>query len=85
MNKLKRDLPIYVLSASLVFLGISNISSADAGTVTDAHVKNLEKYVRNLDDCMYTYYFGIGGVSADSLADVTECKYAFGKFSVKFW
>ena len=52
--KLKKDLPIYVLSASLVFLGISistNQASADPSQVTSFEFSRLKSDVDSLKRC----------------------------------
>jgi len=52
--KLNKDLPIYVLSASLVFLGISistNQASADPSQVTSFEFSRLKSDVDSLKRC----------------------------------
>jgi hypothetical protein len=50
MSKLKRDLSIYLLSASLVFLGISiNSNQANAASASNAQ---LQSQIINLRNCL---------------------------------
>jgi|688.fasta_scaffold2865181_1 hypothetical protein len=50
MKRIKRDLPIYVLSAALVFLGIS-VSTETAGAAIDPRVSVLQKQIDSLREC----------------------------------
>ena len=85
-RRISRDLPIYVLSAALIFLGISiSTQSADAGTKTDAHIKNLEKYVYQLDGCLYGVYFGLESSFATSPSDSRTCQAIIGKLRIQNW
>ena len=86
MKRIKRDLPIYVLSAALVFLGVAiSTQSANAGTKTDAHIKNLEKYTYQLDACLYGVYFGMDSVFADTPSDSRTCQAILGKLRIPNW
>ena len=61
--KLKKDLPIYVLSASLVFLGISistNQASADPSQVTSFEFSRLKSDVDSLKRCANQNFTTIG-------------------------
>ena len=54
MKKLNRDLPIYVLSASLVFLGIcisSNQATAAPSSATAADLARLQTQLTNFKRC----------------------------------
>ena len=52
MKRIKRDLPIYVLSAALVFLGISiSTQQAGAATVKDARVSALLSEFSSFKQC----------------------------------
>ena len=77
---------LYLLSVSLIFLGFSNLTKATAGTTTDAHVKVIEKYLKNLDSCLYehagtvrSYYEPV------PLSDIPQCKAAIGNLIIKWW
>jgi hypothetical protein len=53
MKRIKRDLPIYVLSASLVFFGISiQITSAGAATSSNSQVTKIQNDLSQLKDCV---------------------------------
>ena len=61
--KLKKDLPIYVLSASLVFLGISisaNQASADPSQVTSFEFSRLKSDVDSFKRCANQNFTTIG-------------------------
>lgn len=48
MNYLKKNFPIFLLSESLIFVGISSVNQADAATTT---IASLQKEIRNLKSC----------------------------------
>jgi hypothetical protein len=61
--KLKKDLPIYVLSAALVFLGISistNQASADPSQVTYSEFSRLKSDLDSLKRCANQNFRTIG-------------------------
>lgn len=62
MTKIKRDIPIYVLSASLIFAGIS-ISSNQATAAYDpnaARIATLENQFRSFKSCVNRQLSSIG-------------------------
>jgi len=52
MSKFKKDLPIYVLSASLVFFGITTATQADAHPTDSARIRSLETQLSNFKNCV---------------------------------
>ena len=52
MTKFKKDLPIYVLSASLVFFGITTATQADAHQTDSARIRSLESQLSNFKRCV---------------------------------
>jgi hypothetical protein len=77
MNKLKRDLSIYVLAASMVFLGIS-ISGNQASAAYDpnaARITALESQLSSLKSCLNRQLTQIGFYSPDRdrFIFVTRC------------
>ena len=52
MSKFKKDLPIYVLSASLVFFGIATATQADAHPTDTARIRSLEGQLSSLKSCI---------------------------------
>jgi hypothetical protein len=49
---IKRDLPIYVLSASLVFVGVTSATQADAHPTDTARIRALESQLSSFKDCV---------------------------------
>ena len=52
MNRIKRDLPIYVLSASLIFFGVSTATQADAHSSDTTKIRNLENQFSTFKSCV---------------------------------
>ena len=52
MSKIKKDLPIYVLSASLVFFGVTTATQADAHPTDSSRIRSLERQLSNLKSCI---------------------------------
>ena len=52
MSKFKKDLPIYVLSASLVFFGITTATQAGAHPTDSSRIRSLETQLSNLKKCV---------------------------------
>jgi hypothetical protein len=52
MSKFKKDLPIYVLSASLVFFGITTATQADAHSTDTSRIRALESKLNTLKNCV---------------------------------
>ena len=52
MSKFKKDLPIYVLSASLVFFGITTATQADAHPSDTSRIRALENQFINFKSCV---------------------------------
>ena len=52
MSKFKKDLPIYVLSASLVFFGITTATQADAHPSDTSRIRTLENQFRDFKSCV---------------------------------
>lgn len=77
--KLKKDLPIYVLSASLVFLGISistNQASADPSQVTSFEFSRLKSDLDSFKRCANQNFTTIGFYNAKTnsrMAFVRSC------------
>jgi len=47
--EMSKNLPIYVLSASLVFVGIISANQAEGATSTASQIATLQKQVKTLD------------------------------------
>ena len=60
MSKLKKDLPIYVLSASLVFFGVTTATQADAHPTDSSRIRSLESQLSNLRYCINRELSNIG-------------------------
>jgi hypothetical protein len=52
MSKFKKDLPIYALSASLVFVGITTATQADAHPTDTARIRMLESQLSTFKECV---------------------------------
>ena len=52
MNRIKRDLPIYVLSASLIFFGVSTSTQADAHSSDTSKIRALENKFSSFKNCV---------------------------------
>ena len=52
MNKIKRDLPIYVLSAALIFFGVATATQADAHSTDTARIRALENQLSSFKNCV---------------------------------
>ena len=52
MNRIKRDLPIYVLSASLIFFGVSTATQADAHPSDTSRILFLQNQFNNFKSCV---------------------------------
>jgi hypothetical protein len=67
MLKIKRDLPIYVLSASLIFAGItiSTNSATAAYDPNSARISSLESQVSSLKSCLNRQLSSIGAYMPD--------------------
>lgn len=75
MNKFKKDLPVYVLSASLVFVGVTTATQADAHPTDSARIRSLESQLRSLKDCVNRQFTSISFYepSRDRNIFVTRC------------
>ncbi len=60
MNRIKRDLPIYVLSASLIFFGVSTATQADAHSSDTTKIRNLENQFSTFKSCVNRQLASIG-------------------------
>lgn len=60
MSKFKKDLPIYVLSASLVFFGVTTATQADAHPTDSSKIRSLESQVSALRSCLNRQLSQIG-------------------------
>lgn len=60
MSKFKKDLPIYVLSASLVFFGVTTATQADAHPTDSSRIRSLENQLSNLRYCINRELSNIG-------------------------
>lgn len=47
--KITKNLPIYLLSASLLFVGVTSISQAQGATSTSSQIRALQKQVKTLN------------------------------------
>ena len=65
MLRVNKNLPIYVLSASLIFFGISTANQADAQPSDTSRIRNLENEVRNLKSCLNRQLSSIGFFSPE--------------------
>lgn len=52
MSKFKKDLPIYVLSASLLFFGVATATQADAHPTDTARIRALESQLSSFKSCV---------------------------------
>lgn len=48
MKRIKKDLPIYVLSVSLVIFGVNTASKAEAHSTDTSRIRTLEGQIRTL-------------------------------------
>jgi hypothetical protein len=48
MKYLKKNFPIFLLSGSLIFVGVTSINQAEAATAT---IASLQKEIRSLKSC----------------------------------
>lgn len=60
MSKFKKDLPIYVLSVSLVFFGVTTATQADAHPTDSSRIRSLENQLSNLRYCINRELSNIG-------------------------
>lgn len=75
MNRIKRDLPIYVLSASLIFFGVSTATQADAHSSDTSKIRALENQFSAFKSCVNRQLTNISFYqpSRDSFIFVTRC------------
>ena len=75
MKRLKKDLPIYVLSASLVFFGMATATKADAHPTDSARIRALENQLNSLKSCLNRQLMNITfyDSSRDRNIFVTRC------------
>lgn len=75
MKRLKKDLPIYVLSASLVFFGMATATNADAHPTDSARIRALENQLNSLKSCLNRQLMNISiyDSSRDRNILVTRC------------
>jgi hypothetical protein len=63
MNYLKKNFPIFLLSGSLIFAGISLSPSAQSATVTTSSLQkqigSLQREIRSLKSCTNDAFFQI--------------------------
>jgi len=60
MSKFKKDLPIYALSASLVFFGVTTATQADAHPTDSSRIRSLESQISTLRSCLNRQLSQIG-------------------------
>jgi len=75
MSKFKKDLPIYVLSASLVFFGITTATQAGAHPTDSSRIRSLESQLTNFKNCVNRQFTSIRFYrpTSDSNIFVTSC------------
>lgn len=75
MSKFKKDLPIYVLSASLVFFGITTATQADAHSTDTARIRTLENQLISFKSCVNRQLLNISFYqpTRDRFIFVTQC------------
>jgi hypothetical protein len=75
MSKFKKDLPIYVLSASLVFFGITTAAQADAHSTDSARIRALETQLISFKNCVNRQLTSISFYrpASDRTIFVTSC------------
>ena len=60
MIKFEKNLPVYVLSASLVFFGVSiSVNGATAAPATDPKLIKLQRDFSNFKDCAVSNFSNI--------------------------
>jgi hypothetical protein len=75
MSKFKKDLPIYVLSASLVFFGITTATQANAHPTDSSRIRLLEMQLSNFKSCVNRQLTSISFYrpASDRTIFVTSC------------
>jgi hypothetical protein len=67
MKSIKRDLPIYVLSAALVFLGVSiSTQTAGAASTNDPRVSTLKTQFESFKYCANRNFRELSNLSQNS-------------------